>query len=183
MNTFWLKIAAGALVVVIIAIGLSVLFSGKSGSSRTAPQPRVEEKPKTVYDSFARDDKKFAVKPEPEEPNEQVAAPSQPVVQQPTTQPATATQPQPQPKFRKLAIEEEVEAQKLFEMAKAQRKMGRLPMLGYKLMVDYCREIIRRWPDCQYAFLSKQMLADIPERYHETYHITKQELDTSSFYR
>ena len=180
MNTFWLKIAGLAVVAAVVIIIIGGLFSGNKAPPS---EPRVADKPKTVYDSFERDDKKFAVKPEPEEPNEQAAAASQPEVQQPTTQPATATQPQPQPKFRKLTIEEEVEAQKLFEMAKAQRKMGRLPIMGYKLMVDYCREIIRRWPDCQYAFLSKQMLADIPERYHEMYHITKQELDTSSFYK
>lgn len=182
MNTFWLKIAGLAVVAAVVIIIIGGLFSGNEAPPS---EPRTEDKPKTVYDSFERDDKKFAVKPEPEEPNDQAAVPSQPAVQQPaptSPQPAPA-QPQPQPKFRKLTIEEEVEAQKLFEMAKAQRKMGRLPIMGYKLMVDYCREIIRRWPDCQYAFLSKQMLADIPERYHEMYHVTKEELDTSSFYK
>jgi hypothetical protein len=63
-----------------------------------------------------------------------------------------------------------------------ERKMGRLPgiRLGYKNMVDHCREIIRRWPDSKYAFNAKRLLADIPERYRKMYNITKEEIDLGS---
>ncbi|GAH73201.1 unnamed protein product [marine sediment metagenome] len=59
----------------------------------------------------------------------------------------------------------------------SQRKMGRLPVLGYKKMVDACREIIERWPNSEYAFKAKRMLADIPARYRRQYGITEEEID------
>ncbi len=62
-------------------------------------------------------------------------------------------------------------------MALAERKMARLPGMTYKRMVDYCRQIIQKWPGSEYAFKAKRMLADIPERYHQMYHITKEEID------
>ena len=64
-----------------------------------------------------------------------------------------------------------------------QRKMARLPIMGYKQMVGACREIIRRWPQSKYAFMAKRALADLPERYHTMYNITKEELDVSYFYK
>lgn len=180
MNTFWLKIAGAGIVVLVVIIGISVFYSDKH-SPPPQQKPQTQNRPKTVYDSFDRDDKKFAIKPQPEESAE-TTSPAQP-----TSPPPAAQQPAPaalpQPKFESLTLEQEVEAQRFFEMAKAERKMGRLPIMGYKKMVDYCREIIRRWPRSQYAFQAKRMLADIPERYQEMYKISKQELDTSSFYK
>jgi hypothetical protein len=58
-----------------------------------------------------------------------------------------------------------------------------LLLMSYKQMVDTYREIIRRWPDSKYGFGTKKALADLPERYHKMYNITKEELDLSSFYR
>jgi outer membrane protein assembly factor BamD (BamD/ComL family) len=52
-----------------------------------------------------------------------------------------------------------------------------------KLMVDYCRQIIERWPKSVYAFQAKRMLADIPERYKKMYNVTEKEMDVSSFYQ
>ena len=81
------------------------------------------------------------------------------------------------PQFKELSQEDELQAQKLFEWALAQRKMGRLPGMSYKKMVDACREIIERWPESEYAFKAKRMLADIPERFRSRYNITKEEID------
>lgn len=91
--------------------------------------------------------------------------------------PTEAAGPQPKPQFKELSIEDEVQAQKLFEMAMFHRKSGRLPVMSYKKMVGYCREIIERWPDSEYAFKAKRMLADIPERYRKMYDITEEEID------
>jgi len=57
-----------------------------------------------------------------------------------------------------------------------------LPLMSYKQMVDTCREIIRRWLDSKYGFGTKRALADLPERYHKMYNITKEETNVSSFY-
>jgi len=181
MNTFWLKFAGAAVVAVVLVIVIGIILSSNKPASAPQQEPSTETKPKTIYDTFERDDKKFAVKPQGEDSSDSTAsaeanAPAQPA------QPKAPTVA-PQPKFVKLSFENEVEAQKLYEWAKTQRKMGRLPIMGFKQMVDACREIIRRWPQSQYAFLSKQMLADLPERYYKMYNITKEELDTSSFYK
>jgi hypothetical protein len=74
-------------------------------------------------------------------------------------------------------MEEDLEAQKLWIWAENQRKMGRLPGMGYGQMVKACREIIQRWPQSKYTFLAKRALADLPERYQQMYNITKEETD------
>jgi len=81
--------------------------------------------------------------------------------------------------FKKLSPEEEIQARQLWEWVKSQRKMARLPVMGYGQMVKTCRDIIRRWPDSEYAFKAKRALADLPERYRKMYNITKEETDLS----
>ncbi len=169
MNTFWLKIAGIAVLVLVIIVLIGVFSSSEPG-----PEPEPEPKQKTVYDQWQQDDERLRAEPQVKESPETTSS-----VAQTTTKP----QPEPQkPKFRELTIEEKVAADRLFEMAIAERKMGRLPgvKLGYKKMVDHCREIISRWPDSEYAFKAKRLLADIPPRYHERYNITKDEIDLSN---
>lgn len=160
MNTFWLKIA-GVAVLVMGVIILITFFTSGTDSEPKEPQ-------KTVYDQWEEDDKRLRAEPQYKEPP--ATAPS---VQQ-----TTPVAP-PKPEFKKLNEIEEIQAQRLFEAAMTARKMGRLPgiKLGYKNMVDHCREIIRRWPESKYAFDAKRLLADIPERYHKMYNITKEEID------
>jgi hypothetical protein len=183
MNTIWLKIAGIAVVAVIVIIVVGQLTGGDSSPAPArSDAPGTRDKPKTVYDAFDRDDKEFRVEPQADEPA--VAAPA-PAPAETPQQPAAQTPPAApkQPTFEKLSIEDEVQAQRLHEMALAERKRSRLPMMTPKLMVDYCREIIRRWPKSQYAFQAKRMLADIPERYKKMYNVTEQEMDLSSFYQ
>ncbi len=160
MNTFWLKIAGLAVLVMGVIILITVFTSG------TDSEPKDPQK--TVYDQWEEDDKRLRAEPQYKEPPA-----TTPSVQQ--TRPVAPTKP----KFKKLNEIEEIQAQRLFEAAMTARKMGRLPgiRLGYKNMVDHCREIIRRWPESKYAFDAKRLLADIPERYHKMYNITKEEID------
>ena len=180
MNTIWLKLAGIALAVVVVLV---VIGRFRSGESTPAPAPQSQseqaDKPKTIYDSFERDRKEFAVQTPQEDQTEPGPPPAQ-EAQKPAEEPVT--QAPPQPVFEKLSIEQEVEAQRLHEMAVMERKQSRLPMMTPKRMVDYCREIIRRWPKSEYAFQAKRMLEDIPERYKQMYNITPQETDLSSFY-
>jgi hypothetical protein len=156
MNTFWLKVVG----IVIVVVGIIILVNALLPKGEPEPQ-------KTVYDVWEKDDKRLRAEPQLNEPC------------QPTSVVQTNIQPvePPQPQFKELSEEEKVEAGRLWEWVVTQRKMGRLPMMSYKQMVDTCREIIRRWPDSEYAFKAKRALADIPERYREVYHITKEEID------
>ena len=165
MNTFWLKIMGLAILAVGIIILISVFTSG------TDSEPK--EPQKTVYDQWEEDEKKLSAEPE------YIAPPDTNAPAQQGTQTAQQTAPvAPQkPVFKPLSEIEEIQAKQLWEWVKNQRKMGRLPVMGYGQMVKTCRDIIRRWPESEYAFYAKRALADLPEQYRKMYNITKEETD------
>ncbi len=124
------------------------------------------ESEKTFYDVAAEDDARLRAEPKPKQ-----------------TQPTETTQAQAQPtqQFRQLTEEEEAEAQRLLEWAIQSRKMGRLPAISYKQTVDTCRQIIKQFPDTEYEFKAKRILADIPEQYRSRYNITEEEIDLGDY--
>jgi hypothetical protein len=196
MNTFWLKIAALAVVVVTVLVLIGV-FTSSERSHPAEPQAR----PKTFYDQVEKDREKFLVEPrsleeiaeEPaQEPAEQpvkqqVQEQNQPPVIQTPPQPVqpTVAKPPAQPTqlyFRPLSEIDKIEAERLLNVAVPGRSIGRLPIAtDYQLMVEPCRQIISKWPDSRYAYRAKQLLADMPERFRGRYRITPQELDVSEF--
>lgn len=179
MNTFWLKIAAIAIVVV---VGIVVIGSFTGGDS----QPK-EPKP-TFYDKAAEDQEKFLSEPEPVQDLKAEPAVEQEQVQQESQAPEPvppAAQPAEPPKprilyFKELSEIDQIEAERLLNAAAPARSMGRL-QIGYNLMMQNCRQIIQRWPDSWYAYRAKQMIIDMPERYRDRYSVTAEELDLSRF--
>jgi len=168
MNTFWLKVAGLIVLVLAVIVAVNKFSSYKK-------EPKI--KPKTFYDVVEEDDERLRAEPQFEQSNQTPPAPQQePVAEVP--EPKQIAEPA-KPQFKELSTEELVQAEKLFNLAVQERKMGRLPgvKLGYKNMVDHCREIIQRWPDSEYAFKAKRMLRDIPERYRKRYKITDEEID------
>jgi hypothetical protein len=175
MNTFWLKIA-GAAVAVVLIIVLITMFSSSS-----TPEP--EEPTKTFYDQAEEDKQKFLAAPKAVDS----AAPDQTTESKTAVErvPQTIEPPQPpQPVklyFKELGEIEKIEAERLLGVSVPGRSIGRLPMTGFNLMVESCRQIIRRWPDSYYAYQAQRMLADMPERYQQRYRVTEQEKDVSRF--
>jgi hypothetical protein len=157
MNTVWLKIAA-----VIVLIVVAVVFIHRIAIYK--PKPTVPDK--TLGDTFREDEKRLRAEPNVVESNVPV-------------QPAAGQQaPVAQvPKFRELTEEENAGASELFELAITQRKMGRLPGMHYGAMVQYCRQIIEKYPGSEYAYKAKRILADIPASDRERYHITDDEIN------
>ena len=179
MNT-WLKIAIWIAVVLIV-----IIVIGKFLPSNRPAQPE-----KTYYDVIKEDDARLRAEPNIKETVKAVPMSRvRPIA--PANQPGQQVNPQQikitpavdktQLKFKTLEIEEEVEAQKLFEMALTSRKIGRLPVLTYGNMVNYCREIIQRFPGSEYDFKARRMLADIPEEYRSQYKITTDEIDLTKW--
>jgi type IV secretory pathway VirB10-like protein len=167
----WFKIAIViAVVVVLIVLVGKFLPSGQ----KSPPQPE-----KTYYDVIREDDKRLRA-----EPNIKDAIASKPPA---PVQPAQQNEAQPvaevKLKFNELSQEEQVDAERLFEMALTSRKMGRLPVITYGQMVDYCRQIIQRFPGSEFDFKARRMLADIPEQYRSQYKITPEEIDLSKWPR
>ncbi|MGA1979627.1 MAG: hypothetical protein ABSG99_03555 [Sedimentisphaerales bacterium] len=194
MNTFWLKIAALAIVVVVVIVLIGVFTS--SERSHPAAESAPETKHKTFYDQAEKDRERFLVEPRSLEElaEEPVKEPVKQQVQEQNQPPVIQTPPQPvqppvaklpaQPAqlyFRPLSEIDKIEAERLLNVAVPGRSIGRLPMTGFKLMVDCCRQIISKWPDSWYAYRAKQLLIDMPERFRERYKITKEELDISEF--
>ena len=169
MNTIWLKIALVFVFVLGAAVLVSVFLSG-------APEP--EESQKTFYDQVEEDKEKFLAKPEALDTQDQSAAVKP--EQTPTPKPAEPSQPTVL-YFKPLSEIEMMEAERLLSVAVPGRSISRLPMTGAKLMVDSCRQIIRRWPDSWCAYRAKQLLADLPEQDQKRYSVTKEELDVSRF--
>ena len=161
MNTFWLKIAA----LVVVVIGLIILVNVLSHSDQPKPQP------KTFYDVTEEDDRRLRAEPEFED------------IKQANQPPTVEPRPQPVPKFKQLSEIDSIEAERLFEFAMQQRKIGRLPGTGFKPMVDACRQIIQKFPGSEFDYKARRMLADIPQRYRERYKITKEETDLTGFFK
>jgi len=159
MNTFWLKAAGGVVIVVILFI---VVNRFKSSSSQQKPP-----EPKTIYDQFAEDDKKLRAEPDPNQ-----------VMRSASPKASERYEPNPAD-FKPLSEEEKVDAEKLFEMAMFHKKEGRLPGISSsnKLMVDYCRQIIQKYPDSEYAWKARRMLGTLPARFKQQYNVTEEEIN------
>jgi hypothetical protein len=164
MNTFWLKIAA----LIVIVVGLIILVNIFSGPAEPKP------KPKTVYDVWQQDDKRLRAEPQQQE-----------VEQIPVEQKTQRPEP-PKPQFKELLPEEQAEAERLFEWALTNRKMGRLPGMtaaGYGKMVDACRQIIQKFPGSEFDYKARRMLADISPEHRQRYNITQDEIDLTGFFK
>jgi hypothetical protein len=176
MNTFWLKIAGGAIAVVALIILINV-FS----SSEPEPPP-IEEK--GFSHQVETDKKKFLARPELVEPTDQNEQTTQ---QTDPNQPVKTIIQIPKPPepvtlyFVEISEIDQIEAERLLNVAVPARSIGRLPMTGFKLMVDNCRMTISRWPESWYAYRAKQMLADMPERFWSRYKVTREEVDVSMY--
>ena len=168
MNTFWLKLASGAIGILIIIVIISMVMpNGDDNTDST-----TEEQATGSFNEQVKKDKEFLEQPEPmPAPTE---LPIEPNVSQPKETKMTIY-------VKPLSINEEIEAERLLNVAVPGLSIGRLPMTGYNLMVQNCREIIKRWPDSYYAYQSKKMFGQLPERYHQQYNITPKELDINVF--
>lgn len=184
MNTFWLKIMGLAVLVVAVIILISVFTSGTDSQPREPQQPQ-----KTFYDQAEEDKQRFLTEPQALDSQSQTAIAKQapPTEGQTAAQTAPSAMEPPRPAqpvilyFKELGEIEQIEANRLLNVAVPGRSIGRLPMTGFKLMVDNCRTIIQRWPQSSFAYRAKLMLADLPERYQMRYNVTEKEKDVSMF--
>ncbi len=186
MSTFWLKIAGAAVVAFLIVIAIGMFTSNGANESE-----RPEEPQKTFYDVAQEDRDRYLAEPEPviEKPDSEIQTTE--TAQEIPEQQSAPSQIQPAPAPQKpteaiiyvkpLGEIEQIEAERIYNVAVPNRSIGRLPTTSYKPMTDNCRQIITRWPDSYYAYQCKRLLAEMPERYQTRFNVTEEELDTSSF--
>ncbi|MHC4510494.1 MAG: hypothetical protein ACYTAO_16330 [Planctomycetota bacterium] len=180
MNTFWLKIAGAAILVVAGIVVVGMFISGG---------PQEPEPPeKTFYDQAEQDKQRFLAEPQALETQETepvaeqgpAAEESQAVAAVPPA-PGPVEPPKPTIVYCSVLSEmDQIEAQKLLNVAAPGYSLGRL-RVGYNLMMQNCRQVLRKWPDSTYAYRAKVMIIEMPERHRERYKVTADELDLSTF--
>jgi hypothetical protein len=161
MNMFWLKLALVFVLIVAVVVLISK-FTRFRQAQRAQPAPQE----KTVGDVWREDEKRLRA-----EPN---IAPTAS-----TGQAASSQQEEQKPavKFKELTEEERAGAEQLFEMAITSRKMARLPGMSYGQMVNYCRDIIQKYPGSEFEYKARRMLAEVPRDQWDRYKITEQEIN------
>jgi len=158
MDSFWLK----AVIIILIIVGL--VYAGNWALESMVKQTVPEE---TIGQQWSEDDKRLRADPNiASSPN---AAPVQAAAGQPPAEEA--------PKFKELTEDELAGAEQLFELAITQRKMARLPGVGYGPMVQYCRQISERYPRSKFDYQARRMLGEVPRDQRERFQITQEEID------
>ena len=165
MNTFWLKIAVLVVVVLVGIILIGNFFSSEidKATDLEAAAERVEAAEAKLQAQLEE------AKTQSEQKNQQED--SNPVPPKITSLPATPPQTVPEDDD----IVSSVEAERLYNLALTQYKIGR-KIMTFKKMVDTCRELFKRYPNSPEAAKARVLMRNMPERYRELYNVTEEEL-------
>jgi hypothetical protein len=177
MSTFWLKVVG--VLIVIVVIGAFVMWI-RSGIEK-AQHPEV-----TFSETVEKDRKAMLAEPSAKDLTNQSAQSQAPAAPEPnkSAQPSELQLSKAEQVtfyFTQLDETERIEAEQLLAMIPTGRSIGRLPMTGYNLMVETCRQIMGRWPGSIYDYKARRALNQMPERFRERYRITDRELDLTQF--
>ena len=158
MNTFWLKIV----IFVVIVVGLVVLVKTLS--------PKVEEAmdfdKQSEQLARAQEEKLQAEFAEAEAKAKQARA-AQPAAPSRTSQPISDEIDQ---------LGQNIQAQRLYQMAEVEFRIARKPLMSSKRCVDYCRQIINKFPDSAEAAKARVLLRKMPARERERWKVTDEEM-------
>ena len=162
MNTFWLKMAVFAVVVVSLIVLVKFLSSEVEEATDFEKTAELMEAQEVELQAELAEAQRRA-----EGAKAKQAEPKQPA--------ASSKEPQPTSDEEKVATN--LQAQKLYEMAEVKFKIGRKPLMSFKKCVDYCRELIEKYPDTAEAAKARVLLRRIPERRRKKWNITDEELE------
>jgi len=158
MDSFFTKIVIG-IIVVVVGFVMAIAF--------WPAENEPKKPPKGFYDVVQEDRRKLSAEPDVNTVKK---------LQQRASEQQGKPVDTSKPLFKPLAPEEELHAQQLLEYALSFRSMGRLPQVNYKPMIDTCRQLIKLYPDSEYAYKAKRILGDIPERQRNMYNVTEDEI-------
>lgn len=111
-----------------------------------------------------------------------IAKPAPAAAPKPTLTPAAAPEPaqqavEPDNQYKELSEEDAIQAERKLVYARDLfMKMGSKPGLNYTRGVNLCREILKSYPDTEYAKQAQELLRQIPENQRARYNLTDQEL-------
>ncbi len=69
-----------------------------------------------------------------------------------------------------------IQAERIYQMALTESKIARKPMMSYVRMVNYCRQLLKEFPNTPHAEKARQLLRNMPERKQQRYNITAEEM-------
>lgn len=158
MNTFWLKIVIFA----VIVVGLVVLVKTLSPKVKEA----MDFDKQSEQLARAQEEKLQAELAEAEAKAKQARA-AQPAAPSRTSQPISDEIDQ---------LGQNIQAQRLYQMAEVEFRIARKPLMSFKRCVDYCREIINKFPDSAEAAKARVLLRKMPARERERWKVTDEEM-------
>ncbi len=110
---------------------------------------------------------------DPNEPNR----PADPNQIRPQAAPGRRPQAHQPAQLRELPEHQQIEAEKKLAYIRDLFIRGsRMGVQSYKRGIDMCREVIRDFPNTQYAEEARQLLRQVPERQRERYNVTDAEI-------
>jgi hypothetical protein len=171
MGTFWLKVA---IVLAAVIAGAVVVTNFLSRGVEHATDIERMEDLRRAQDA-GLDDELAAAERRAEQPPPPAPAPPEP----PPVRPPRTAEPPPGPVYGEMSEEDLVAAERLYQMAYSQYKIGRLPGTTFKKMVDYCRELFERYPDSPQAAKARVLMRNMPERFKKMYNVTDEEMGLS----
>ena len=65
-------------------------------------------------------------------------------------------------------------ADSLYQMAQFHQRAGKF--IGYKKMIEYCRQLFEEYPDSSQAQKAQRLIQKMPERYREQFNVTDEEM-------
>jgi hypothetical protein len=169
MGTFWLKTA---IVMALVLAGVLVVANFLSSGIEHATDFERTEK--------LMDQQDRRLDAELEEAEEEAKAAAE--------QPAVPHRPPPEDRppderlraARQAAAEmteaDRVAAERIYQMAYTEYKIGRLPTTTFKKMVDYCRELFDRYPHSPQAAKARILMRKLPDRFKKRYNVTDEEM-------
>ncbi|MHC4457176.1 MAG: hypothetical protein ACYS0I_08805 [Planctomycetota bacterium] len=156
MDTFWVKVAGVVIVIIVVVVVLGKILSSsiEEATDYERVERLAEQQEARLQTELAEAERKARqAKPPPEE--------------QKTIEPSLQSE---------LALEDQVRAQQLYQLAETEFRIGRKPLMTFDRCVKYCRELIEKYPDSPEAAKAKVLLRKIPERYRKQYNLTDEEM-------
>ena len=160
VSKFWIKIIVLVAIIAGLAVFLKFYLGSESSQEQVKSSDEVGSVDKTGEDQPPKQEDVLA-----EYRKERDLAVTR-------AQPSGETPPR---QVQDLDIEA-IEAERLYQFAETQFRIGQRTGMSYKNAIDPCREIIKRFPKTEYADKARELLRKIPERHRQMWNVTDEEM-------
>lgn len=75
-----------------------------------------------------------------------------------------------------LGVAMDVQAERIYQWTLTESKIAKKPMMSYKRMVGFCRQLLKEFPETIQAEKARQLLRDMPPAKQQRYKVTAEEM-------